>query len=245
MGYMRLMRRALEDENASGTDTPPDNTGDPANQPSGDGTNNPEPSPPPANVVNTQKPNGDKEDELVFYGRITNFDDLKKATGSEHQEQYEIPHPKTDKNSAEGRSRVRKTTPKGQQPTFEFTTKAKLGDGSDFENNTPTNEQQLILFKHLSEYGMIKERFFFPVEGHEDLVWEVDVFFTANGGYQEWCKIDLEQKNGKISTIPAFPIELTDVITSQHGQRTEEEETKVRMLYDTVFRVPNPVVNKI
>lgn len=186
-----------------------------------------------------------KEKELVFYGKIKDFGVLKTATSIERQEQFEIRIPKTDKNAIEGRIRIRKTVVKDEAPKYVLTTKTKLTDGSQFESNADSSEENFIQFKYLAEYGMVKERHLFPVEGHPNLNWEVDVFLTPTGGYQEWCKIDLEYQDSELTTIPTFPFELDELITNQDGQRTEEEEIKVRMLYDTVFRVPNPFLSKL
>lgn len=47
----------------------------------------------------------------------------------------------------------------------------------------------------------------------------------------EWCKIDLEV-DAAINQVPPFPIELANIITAQEGNRTEEEENKIKSLYD-------------
>jgi hypothetical protein len=84
---------------------------------------------------------------------------------------------------------------------------------------------------------MIKDRYFFPVDG-SDLVWEVDMFLKPEGGYFDWCKIDLEVTNRE-DPIPPLPIEFANIITNQTGERTEEEEARVRSLYDVEFLAKN------
>lgn len=214
----KLFRKALEDELV---DKPVENINSTDNEP------------------DASSKKLDSEKELVIYGKIANFDELKKCKNIEHQEQYEIKIPLTDKNAIEGKIRIRMSVKDGKEPKYVITTKTKLPDGSSYEGDAKTTVENFIQFKYLCECGMIKDRYYFPVEGHPGLKWEVDVFTNSTGGLHEWCKIDLELDDD-LSTIPPFPIELTDVITAQAGQRSKEEETIVRTLYDTVFRVPNP-----
>lgn len=187
-----------------------------------------------------------KEKEYVFYGKVVNFDELRKCKNVEYQEQYEVKIEKSDKNAVPGRIRVRKSVKGEKEPRFVLTTKTKLPDGSEYESDCKTTEENFIQFKYFAEGGMIKDRYRFPVEGYKGLHWEVDVFTGQNGLFQEWVKIDLEfdDENIELSNMPAFPIQLTDVITNQNGERTPEEEAIVRTLYDTLFRSPNPIVAK-
>jgi len=185
-----------------------------------------------------------KEDEFVFYGKIKDFSQLKNATSSEEQVQFEIAIPKTDKNAVEGKQRVRRTNAVGSEDfAYEHTIKTKGSDGIPIETSNPSSEAAFIQYKYLAETGMAKTRYEFPIEGTE-YKWEVDVFKTVDGGMHEWCKIDLEFIGGRPDTIPTFPIDLDNLIANQYGNRTEEEETTVRMLYDTVFRISNPIVAK-
>lgn len=186
-----------------------------------------------------------KEDELVFYGKLVNFAELK-AKAAEYQEQYEVKIPKTDKNAIGGRIRVRKIVKGQKEPKFILTTKTKLPDGSEYESDCKTTEENFIQFKYFCEGGMIKDRYTFPVEGFKGLKWEIDVFTGTNGLFHEWVKIDLEREESgiELANLPPFPVQLTDVITNQNGQRTPEEEAIVRTLYDTVFRTPNPIISK-
>ncbi len=186
-----------------------------------------------------------REDELVFYAKIVNFSELK-AKSAEYQEQYEVKIPKSDKNAIAGRIRVRKIVKGDKEPKFVLTTKTKLPDGSEYESDCKTTEENFIQFKYFCEGGMIKDRYSFPVEGYKGLKWEIDVFTGTNGLFHEWCKIDLEREDSgiELTNMPPFPIQLSDVITNQNGQRTPEEEAIVNTLYDTVFRTPNPIISK-
>lgn len=186
-----------------------------------------------------------KEKELVFYGKLVSFAELK-TKAAEYQEQYEVKIEKTEKNAVGGRIRVRKTVKGDKEPKFVLTTKTKLPDGSEYESDCKTTEENFIQFKYFCEGGMIKDRYSFPVEGYKGLKWEIDVFTGTNGLFHEWVKIDLEMEdeNIELANLPPFPVQLTDVITNQNGQRTPEEEAIVRTLYDTVFRTPNPIISK-
>ncbi len=187
-----------------------------------------------------------KEKEFVFYGKVADFKELKACKNVEYQEQYEVKIQQSDKNATGGRIRVRKTVKGEKEPKFVLTTKTKLPDGSDYESDCKTTEENFIQFKYFCEGGMIKDRYSFPVEGHKGLRWEVDGFTGTNGLFHECVKIDLEVEDEGIemANMPPFPIQLTDVITNQNGQRTPEEEAIVRTLYDTVFRTPNPIISK-
>ena len=183
------------------------------------------------------KPN--KEVEHVLYARIVDFEDLKKADSMEHQEQWEIKVPKSDKNAAGGTARVRKTIHNGSgEPEYVITTKLRVGaHGDAIEVPVPTTVAMFDSFKYLSEFGMKKDRYFFKVEG-TDLVWEVDAFIKPEGGYWEWCKIDLEVKD-RSEAIPPLPIDFRDVIVGKSEHLTEAEQLKIRTLYENEFLTKN------
>lgn len=179
-----------------------------------------------------------KELEYEFYARVLNPEELKKAASKEEQEQWEIKIPRTDANAVGGKIRIRKTVKaEGMAPEFVLTTKTKLADGSHIEVPVPTTEDNFIQFKYLSEGGMFKDRYTFPVEG-TDMKFEVDMFKKPEGGYYEWCKIDLEVETMG-GQVPPFPIELGDIITAQEGERSEAEEAKIRSLYEYEFITKN------
>lgn len=179
-----------------------------------------------------------KELEYEFYARLVNPEELKQAQAVEEHEQWEIQVPRTDKNSLGGKLRIRKTIKgEGAAPEFVLTTKTKMADGSSIEVPVPTTEDNFLQFKYLSEGGMKKTRYVFPIEG-SDKIWEVDVFHKPGGGHWEWVKIDLEV-DSMDGQIPPFPIELADIITNQKGERTEEEERKIQSLFEYEFITKN------
>lgn len=178
-----------------------------------------------------------KEIEHVFYGRLIDIEELKKAASVESQEQWEIRIPKTEENANSGSIRIRKTTVGDAEPEYILTTKVSAGGGDKIEVPIPTTADNFEQFKILSFAGMRKDRYHFPVEG-TDLVWEVDMFLKPEGGYHEWVKIDLEVSD-RGAAIPSLPIELKDVITSDYGMRTEAEELQVSALYAHTFITKN------
>jgi hypothetical protein len=189
-----------------------------------------------------------REIEHTFYARLEDLEQLKKAASMEHQEQWEVKFPKTDLNAGEGRIRIRKTVVDGKDPEYVLTCKTSIAKSNDkIEVPIPTTEPMFQQFRMMSEKGMIKDRYHFPVSG-TDLVWEVDMFYlpgaeVGSGQYCEWCKIDLEVKD-RDAALPPFPIEFAEMILGQYGERSEAEEAKVRALYDTEFVAANPYLNK-
>lgn len=182
--------------------------------------------------------------EHVLYARITDMSFLDKAKGFEHQEQWQIEIPKTDDNANTGRIRVRKTIPEGQAAEYVLTSKTKdPRTGGSIEVSTPCTEDVFTQFKILSGDGMLKDRFFYPVEDESGLVYEVDMFYKpgAQPGsreYFDWCKIDLEVPNME-TPMPPVPEGFTDIISAPFGKRTPEEEARVTSLYHNEFRTKN------
>lgn len=179
-----------------------------------------------------------REIEYTFYARLSNQDELFKAARKEHEEQWELKIDKTDQNASKGSIRIRKTVEDGKEPVYVITTKIPVpGTDDKDEVPVPTTVAQFEAFRYMCERGMIKDRYFFPVDG-SDLVWEVDMFLRPEGGYYEWCKIDLEVES-RDDPIPPLPIEFSSIITNQNGQRTPEEEQRVGALYQVEFLTKN------
>lgn len=180
-----------------------------------------------------------KEDEMVFYGRIKHLSDLKKADSMESQEQYQIRIDQTEGNVSKGSIRCRMTTPQDGAVFYTLTVKTPAANdqmASNIETNSEANSVTFEQFKMLASEGMKKDRYSFKID--DEHKWEVDAFPSSNGTYHEWVKIDLEMKN--VFNVPDFPFEMDEVILAQHGKRTPEEEAKIDILYKTVFTVPNP-----
>lgn len=186
-----------------------------------------------------------KEKEHVIYGRLTDLTQLESAASKESQEQWEIKIPKTEQNASQGSIRIRKTDKEGAESEYTMCTKTPTPDqGPQAGKNEvpiPTTEPNFIQFKMLSDKGMRKDRYHFPVEGSE-MVYELDMFPKADGTYHTWCKVDLEVTDLE-APLPALPFVLEDMITAPYGKRTPEEEAIVTGLYDTTFTMKNTYVN--
>lgn len=187
-----------------------------------------------------------KEIEHTIYARLSNFAQFKEAVSMEHHEQWEIRVPKTEGNAGTGTIRIRKTQVPGADAVYVLTTKVKLNDQNDkTELEIPTNSDNFTLFKFLSDKGMVKERYRFPIEGTE-LVWEIDLYPKGEGQYHEWCKIDLEVSN-RDDPIPALPIATEEVImpVGYGRQDLEETEKKIREIYEKCFLAKNVFLDKL
>lgn len=184
-----------------------------------------------------------REIEHVIYARVSNFDFLANAASSEIQEQWEIKIPKTDLNAGKGGLRVRKTYVRDTHTTPQYVLTCKTdGKEGKIEVSIPCLEDTFKQFKILSDRGMIKERFVFPVEG-TNLKFEVDVFFKKGTSvdkkdYEAWVKIDLEV-NDITTQVPNLPFLVEEIIDRSKGKLTDEQEGKISHLYDTLFLSDN------
>lgn len=178
------------------------------------------------------------EKEVVTYGKIVDFDDLKKADRSEHQEQWEL-RTKDDSHKYNGCIRIR-CIDKKQYILTTKTYQAEKGDlmETEVELDAKTGVNILEEFKKLSNGGMIKTRYFFKVAG-SDLVWEVDVYYDEKGNPREWCKIDLEVTDLRHKR-PELPIRLSQAREIPPKSRTESDQRFVERLMNREFITPNP-----
>ncbi len=196
------------------------------------------------------------EVEYVYYAKLKDPSILEKATHTEAQEQWNFKVAKSDKNVAEGRLRVRKTTIDGkvdyvltikteqkalQATTTQINTNTLLASQNLREVGLEATEDVFEMFKLMADQGMIKTRYNLPVEG-TNLVFEVDRFVLPNGEFSEWVKVDLEVKC-KLTELPKLPEGFTDIIYNQKDNQTEEEKELVWRLYETVFLTKNTGVS--
>ena len=173
-----------------------------------------------------------REIEYEYYGKLIDLSQLDKASSKEHHEQWEFKIPKTENNAGKGRIRVRKTIKNDGTIEYVNTTKSILEKSNDrIELSIPTTEDGFKQFRILSDTGMIKDRYMFPVD---DYVFEVDMFLKPDGTYHEYCKIDLEVKS-KTENIPEIPIKLEDLIINQYGNRTNIEIKLLDKLFKECF----------
>lgn len=183
------------------------------------------------------------ERELVYHAILEDVSVLEKAVKKEKQEQWEIKINKTEpsitpRNLAGGRLRVRKIND-GEK--YIFCSKSKDGD-HQAEVELESTEDQFLQFVSMSIGGMLKTRYYFPIEGTEGsfpegefdgkLIWEIDVFKKhPDEPDQEWVKIDLELPENWDKEIPKFPFATKKIITSQYPNRPDEDEMIVSRLY--------------
>lgn len=178
-----------------------------------------------------------EEIEYMFFYLLDDFEQLKAAKYKESQEQWSLLF---RKDGVENIIRVRKTI-KGEETTFILASKTKFYDlDGKWEVETEVERQHFDKVKEMAEDGMIKDRYFFPVDG-TSYVWEVDVFFDHTGKPYPWVKVDLEVDARMLKeNLPKFPLVHLKAITNQAGERTENEEQLVRKLFDECFSIKNP-----
>lgn len=166
-----------------------------------------------------------REKEYVWYGRLTNPEELQKAAKQETQKQSSV-------KGKGGTIRVRETVAMGQL-RFTLTAKAYSGRGDAEEVSLPVSKDLHEVFKAIAGESMDKIRYTFPIEGTE-LKWEVDVFIDAQGNPKDWVKIDLEVP-AATNEFPPLPITLADMIFGGNEEYTPEQKAKLDQLYSTVF----------
>lgn len=181
------------------------------------------------------------EREHVFYGRIADFEQLKSASECIKQEQWQVRVNKTDANLARGMIRSRKNLV-DQDVEYVLTFKTFTDSEDRLEVTVEGSAGTHEIFKRLSDCGMIKHRYIFPV-ADSDVKFEVDVFMKPDGTYHHWCKIDLEVKDLSVP-LPAFPITVVDVI-KEGANLTPEQRNQVTELYDKYFLTKAADIGKV
>lgn len=166
-----------------------------------------------------------REDEVVFYAKIVDFEGLSKAAEIEMHDQWEIKQPK-------GRIRVRKTVvlksltdsgivaPEGQTALYVQTIKTRdtaAGIAGGTEINSEINKDFFESFKAMAPQGMVKTRYTVPTnkivvkigedttEIKVDSYFEIDVFSDKDGKPHEWCKVDVEVNSILEAIAKEFP----------------------------------------
>lgn len=198
-----------------------------------------------------------REDEIVIYARINNFEGLKKANSKESHEQWQVSAPF-------GKIRVRKTTMGDLEGSYTQAIKTRdnqVGIAGGTEQEFPVDANVFEAFKAISDNGMIKERFVFNATSitaldstgkdridTSGMKYEVDVYPDGNGGYHPWCKIDVEVNDllksvadvkgtdAKIKLtldVSILPIKATEMILG--STQDAEQKAKITQLYDTFF----------
>lgn len=184
-----------------------------------------------------------KEHEHEFYVEIEDLEQLKGAESVDLQEQWNLKIDKVPGNMSKGALRIRQiysgdvAAGPNQKPAGEaqyvLTTKVNKGVGKRLEVPVPTTEDAFELFAMLSDSGMIKHRYHFPVD---DLVFEVDMYLNPEGGYHPVAKIDLEVKNLS-GEIPKLPIKVKSCIMG--NTKDADEKKKITQYFDDYFITKN------
>lgn len=205
------------------------------------------------------------ETELVVYCKISYFEGLKEAVKKERHDQYEIKSSQ-ELSGNKGCVRVRKTTD-SDGVKYILTNKVRTENDNlsvAEEFNLDITEEQFEMFTKIAPSKTIKDRFIFLVKnvsvnkfGDEtlqievpELKFEVDAFPKEDGGYHDWCKIDIEidplleaiNKSGKdigefslnikVNHLPFKPLE------SFVGSEANDEQNKILdHFYQNIFKV--------
>ncbi len=172
--------------------------------------------------------------EHTWYGRLVDRAVLDQAAKVERQEQWNM-KPKLDEDMKyQGAARVRKV----DDDKFFMCIKATLeGKRGVLETEFVINNDVFQAIKRLSNTGMIKTRYSFPIAG-TSYSWEVDVF-----GDHEWVKVDLEVDDPNYE-IPAMPFQLEGLIDGSFGKPSSEEQAVIDKLYENYFVTLSPYKGK-
>ena len=172
--------------------------------------------------------------EHVFYVKISDLDQLKNAATSVDQEQWSIQVKNSDAHRYGGSIRVRAIN--GE--SFAFCIKSfEKGKRGGLENEFQVGKDVFEQFKRLSNSGMVKTRYTFPIEGTE-YAWEVDIYKMPDGSPAPWAKIDLEVKDADFQ-IPELPIKCDKVVRDQPHNRTPDLQTFIDHVMSTYLVTKN------
>lgn len=178
------------------------------------------------------------EKEIVVFGKIVDFDELKKADSKEEQEQWEI-RLRDDDLKHNGCIRIRCIDKKKYVLTIKtFVPDRGNLNETEVELDAETGKNMMEEFKKLSTGGMIKTRYNFKVPD-SDLVWEVDVYYDEKGEARTWCKLDLEVSDLRIAR-PPYPVKLKDAREIPSKNRSEEEQKFIERLMSREFVTESP-----
>ena len=199
----------------------------------------------------------EREDEVVIYVKINDFEGLKKAQSKESHEQWQVRAPF-------GTIRVRKTSTGDLEPQYSMAIKTRDNNANiQGGTETPVNITQDVFeaFKQIADNGMIKDRYCFaPTKttikddsgkkniADSELIYEVDVYPDGNGGYHPYAKIDVEinglldkakEANPNVTTanltisVSDLPFKPSEPIVGNTDN--PEEKVKITRLYDQYF----------
>lgn len=155
------------------------------------------------------------EREYVAYVRVTDWSWVDTAPHRETHEQWVLDygHP-----TISGRLRLI------NKRRYTECVKEKIkGLVEAYECEFDISKDAFEMKKKMAKFGVLKERFTFPIPGSK-LKWEVDVFQAKAGGRSEWVKVDLEYTS-KNTEIPEFPFPVNEVLIVTENMSPELEST--------------------
>lgn len=178
------------------------------------------------------------EREYEIYGTVEDLPGMiAKAERSEKQTQWGMPCSVGGDSGISGNIRVRKTEVEGEK-TYTQTIKVKMKDGNN-ENEMEISADTFNIFASLVPKGLVKTRYFFPLD--DELTLEVDVFESLDGTQHDQVKIDLEVAEGASVDSIQIPFKLTDVRVVPPGIKSMEDTEFVRKLFRDTYEVSNPL----
>lgn len=182
------------------------------------------------NLLNTalesnENGNAQPEIEYTVYGKLVNGEDLNKASHSEKQIQANI-----DLENGNGvKLRIRQVG----DDKWLLCAKKKNANDHDLEQTEVEMEITRDMFDILLssvDKVFYKTRYFFPVDNHPELTWEVDVFTTPDGQKHPWIKLDLEVPD-KHTARPPYPFDIEEAIDSPPSEFTEGQKKALDALW--------------
>lgn len=181
--------------------------------------------------------NSRKEIELEYYARVENLDEIiNLSQGWEDQEQWGIPS--KNKDTMLGSVRCRKTINKDGAVTYVQTIKTKEQTGRN-EASLPVTNDIFQMFKTICPDGLVKRRYFIPVENEQGVKFKFEIDTSSNKLNGEvWVKIDLEIQDNLNQDIPKIPFKYIEMI--EGNSQLEDERQKIANIYREVFRIYNP-----
>lgn len=178
-----------------------------------------------------------------IYGRVEDLESMQESANKvEKQEQWGLPCNAGADAGIFGNIRVRKTQVNEDDPEYTQTIKVKKDTGND-ENEMEISEGTFQIFSRLVPTGLLKNRYFFPLEG-TDFELEVDVFHSPDGKPCEIVKIDLEVPEGVEVDQIVIPFKMTDVRVIKPGKKSQEDSEYVRDLFANHYEFRNPLHQK-
>ena len=185
------------------------------------------------------------EKEHIIWMRLGRWDN-KGFTHCEKQEQVSLNVEKEEGNFVAGSIRIRKTTDRDDNTSYELTIKQRhQGTEGKTETTLPATEDAYVQLCGLAVEKVSKHRYFYPIEG-SDKVWEVDWAPNGKGGYHQWVRVEIEVDDLN-APIPVLPMPADEIILPPPFGTLSKEEWAVKNdeLFKTYFVTRGPLVGYV